>query len=74
MIVKVFFSNSFLFFLLDFSMVFRRFLREFPIFLETGFSAEIPIKRDRTLCKNNSVLSVESVKLMTTIEAKMDKT
>ena len=49
-ILSTFFSNSFLFLFRDFSMVFRRFLREFPIFLETVFSAEIHIERDR-ICK-----------------------
>ena len=34
----------------DFSMVFRRFLREFQIILETSFNDEIPIKPDRILC------------------------
>ena len=42
---NLFFKFIFIF-LRDFSTVFRRFFSEFPIFLKSGFSAEIPIKRD----------------------------
>ena len=55
----------------DFSTVFSRFLREFPIFLEMGFSAELPIINATENYANNSVLSVENMKLMALIEAKM---
>ena len=36
-----------------------------------GFSAEIPINPDRLYYADNSVPSVESIKLMTSSEAKM---
>ena len=48
-LVRVFFPIL-IYFLLDFSTGFCRFLRQFSIFHETGFSAEIPIKRNRILC------------------------
>ena len=64
-----FFQIHFHFFC-DFSTVFRRFLLEFAIFVEAGFSAEIPTIRDR-IYANNSALSVESITLTTIIDAKM---
>ena len=50
-----------------FYTVFRQFLREFPKFLKTGFSAEFPLTgADYYVYK--SAPSVESIKLMTIIE------
>ena len=65
-LIKICFSNL-LFFLRNFSTVFRWFLSEFPIFRKTGFSAEIPKNRDRIVCIK-SVLSVECIKLMVYID------
>ena len=53
--------------------VFRRFFSEFPLFLETGFITEIP-KNATEYYAYNSLPSVESIKHMTSIEAKWDKT
>ena len=41
------------------------------MFLKTGFSAEIPINHDGIVCIINCVTSVESIQLITIIEAKM---
>ena len=51
-----------------FLRIFRQFLSEFTLFLKTVFSDETPINRDKIL---SSVPSVESIKQMTIIEAKM---
>ena len=47
-LLLIFFKFIFIFWIY-FSTGFRRFLYEFPKFLKTGFSAEIPINRD-SLC------------------------
>ena len=57
--------------MLVFQGVFRQFLTEFSIFLNTGFRAEIPINRDRVFRILYCRPRVESIKLMTIIEAKM---
>ena len=65
-LVKVFFKLIFIF-LRHFSMVFCRFLCEFPIFLET---VKFPLNATEYYL-NNSMLSVENIKLMAIFEAKM---
>ena len=63
----VFFKKNFLG---DFSTGFRRFLREFPIFLSKRISAlKFPLNAAEYYA-NNSVLSVERIKLMPIIEEK----
>ena len=56
-LVKAFFFK-FILFLRGFSTDFRRFLRQFSIFVETGFSVEIPIKRDKFFFNQIDKLSV----------------
>ena len=61
-----FFQIHFYFLCVIFRRFFANFSVSFPIFLETGFSA----LNATEYYANNSVLSIESIELMTIIDAK----
>ena len=67
-LLKLFFQIHL--FLHNFSAALRRFNSKFPIFLNKGFRAEIPIHPDRKVYKAyKSATSVESSNILTIIEA-----